>query len=61
MGGDKIPIGIFYQNEAVPTYEDRVEERVPTYLKNPPAKQEIDKNGKFVTSIENILKNKRVV
>ncbi|GGP22017.1 2-oxoacid ferredoxin oxidoreductase subunit beta [Thermocladium modestius] len=59
--GDKIPIGIFYQNEAVPTYEDRVEERVPTYLKNPPAKQEIDKNGKFVTSIENILKNKRVV
>ncbi|MGC8597485.1 MAG: 2-oxoacid:ferredoxin oxidoreductase subunit beta [Thermocladium sp.] len=59
--GDKIPIGIFYQNEMVPTYEARIEERVPTYLKNPPAKQEIDKNGVFTTSIENIIKGKRVV
>lgn len=39
--GDHIPIGVFYQNETVPTYEQRLEQRLRTYLSNPPAKQRI--------------------
>jgi len=33
--GDKIPIGVFYQNETVPIYEERLSERSPSYLKEP--------------------------
>lgn len=39
--GDRIPIGVFYQNETVSTYEDRLEGRLPGYRKRPPAKQPI--------------------
>lgn len=39
--GDRIPIGVFYQNENVPTYADRISERIPSYIRNPPAKQRI--------------------
>jgi len=38
---DKIPIGVFYKNELVPTYEERISKRIPLYAKKPPAKQEI--------------------
>src|SRR5467141_5254480 len=45
--GDKIPIGVFYQNETMPTYEERIVGRNPDYLKQPPAKQQITRsNGK---------------
>jgi 2-oxoglutarate ferredoxin oxidoreductase subunit beta len=37
--GDRIPIGVFYQNEFAPTYEDRVNQRIPDYREKPPAKQ----------------------
>jgi 2-oxoglutarate/2-oxoacid ferredoxin oxidoreductase subunit beta len=44
--GDKIPIGVFYQNELVSTFEERFNQRIPFYLQNPPAKQQLkDKNG----------------
>jgi 2-oxoglutarate/2-oxoacid ferredoxin oxidoreductase subunit beta len=39
--GDRIPIGVFYQNENVPTYEDRVSGRIPSYRIHPPARQVI--------------------
>ena len=39
--GDRIPIGVFYQNETVPTYEERILGRNPDYLKQPPARQQI--------------------
>jgi len=39
--GDKIPIGVFYQNEAVPTYDERISMRIPHYREKPPAKQKI--------------------
>jgi 2-oxoglutarate/2-oxoacid ferredoxin oxidoreductase subunit beta len=39
--GDHTPIGVFYQNEHIPTYEDRLAERIPSYAANPPAVQEI--------------------
>src|SRR3972149_4026574 len=44
--GDRIPIGVFYKNELEPTLQDRLSKRIPFYLSNPPAKQELsDENG----------------
>lgn len=44
--GDKIPIGIFYQNEHIATYQERISEKINNYSDYPPAKQRItlDKN-----------------
>ena len=39
--GDGIPIGVFYQNPLLPTYEDRIQDNLPAYLEEPPAKQVI--------------------
>ena len=45
--GDAIPIGVFYQNENLPTFEDRLQDRIPAYLDEPPAKQVIaDPSGR---------------
>src|SRR6266705_1771123 len=55
--GDKIPIGVFYQNETVPIYEERLSERSPNYLKEPPARQQLAKNdGKSVVNLANLSK-----
>src|SRR5207249_2711567 len=55
--GDKIPIGVFYQNETVPIYEERISERSPIYLKEPPAKQQLAKeDGKSVVNLANLSK-----
>ena len=44
--GDRIPIGIFYINDLEPTFIERIIHRIPFYLNEPPAKQEIsDENG----------------
>ncbi|MCL4430498.1 MAG: thiamine pyrophosphate-dependent enzyme, partial [Chloroflexi bacterium] len=44
--GDKIPIGVFYKNELEPTFQERFANRIPFYLQNPPAKQQLkDENG----------------
>ncbi len=54
--GDKIPLGVFYQNELVSTYQERLSQRIPNYLENPPAKQAIsDAEGKPMTSIRKML------
>lgn len=53
---DRIPIGIFYQNELVSTYDKRIEETMPYYHTNPPAFQTIsDGNDKATTNIEELL------
>src|SRR5204863_509627 len=39
--GDRIPIGVFFKNEHVPTFEERILQRVSTYMDNPPALQSI--------------------
>ena len=58
---DKIPIGIFYQNEHVPTYQERITSRIPDYLENAPAAQQIaDKNGKAITNIDRLLSDLQV-
>ncbi len=44
--GDRIPIGVFYQNELVPTFEARIADRIPFYRSSPPSKQRIsDEKG----------------
>lgn len=54
--GSRIPIGIFYVNPLKPTYEERLRERIPTYLEKPPAKQEIATNGgRPVLTIKDIV------
>jgi 2-oxoglutarate ferredoxin oxidoreductase subunit beta len=59
--GDRIPIGIFYQNENVASYDERIGMKIDNYLKYPPAKQEIilDKN-KTNSNINELLKSLKV-
>jgi len=54
--GDHTPLGIFYQNEFVPTYEERLNARMPTYRSMPPAKQEIARpDGTPLASVRKML------
>ena len=59
--GDKIPIGIFYQNEHIPTFEDRISTRINNYRQSPPAKQSIaDQQNKPISSISKLLDDLRI-
>jgi 2-oxoglutarate/2-oxoacid ferredoxin oxidoreductase subunit beta len=59
--GNKIPIGVFYQNEHVPTYQERIAARIPDYMDNPPALQQIaNKEGKTITSIDKLIADLQV-
>jgi 2-oxoglutarate ferredoxin oxidoreductase subunit beta len=59
--GDHTPIGVFYQNEFVTTYEERIAGRMASYKSNPPAAQEIAKaDGTPLTNIEKLLEELRV-
>jgi len=59
--GDKIPIGVFYQNELIPTYEDRINQRIPDYRVNPPAKQIICTNtGRSAIDLGKMFEDLRV-
>jgi 2-oxoglutarate ferredoxin oxidoreductase subunit beta len=44
--GERIPLGVFYQNPFEPTFENRFTKRIPFYMQNPPAKQPLkDETG----------------
>lgn len=59
--GDQIPIGVFYKNELIPTYEERISKRIPFYNRKPPAKQEFsDESGKPTVVMEKWLKELKV-
>ncbi len=59
--GDRTPIGVFYQNELIPTYEDRLAERTPSYSDNPPGKQEIARrDGTPAAAVRKLLEDFRV-
>lgn len=59
--GSKIPIGVFFQNEHVPTYQERLSARIQNYMEYPPAHQKIaDANGRPITNIEGLLDDLRV-
>jgi len=59
--GDKVPIGIFYQNEHIPSYKERIDSRIPSYVSNPPARQTItDHNGMPSADISKLLESLRI-
>jgi len=58
--GNKIPIGVFYQNETISQYSTRLTDKIPNYLENPPAKQNISENGLPTTDVSEILDSLRV-
>ena len=59
--GDKIPIGIFYQNEHIPTFEDRITNRINNYRQSPPAMQSIaDQQNKPISNISKMLDDLRI-
>ncbi|MEM2990406.1 MAG: 2-oxoacid:ferredoxin oxidoreductase subunit beta [Halobacteria archaeon] len=59
--GDRIPIGIFFRNPFVPTYEERIAVNSPTYPSSPPAKQPIrNKLMKPSAIIEDLLEEFKV-
>jgi 2-oxoglutarate/2-oxoacid ferredoxin oxidoreductase subunit beta len=39
--GDRIPIGVFFQNPFEPSFQDRLTKRIPFYMQTPPAKQKL--------------------
>lgn len=54
-------MGVFYQNELVSTYQERIAQRIANYLKNPPAKQVIcDAEDKPMTSIRKMMEELKV-
>lgn len=59
--GDSIPIGVFYKNEFMPTFHERIAGRIPSYFINPPAKQVInDKEGSPITDIKDFLEELKI-
>ena len=58
--GNKIPTGIFYQNEIISPYEDRLTDKIPNYLENPPSSQNISQNGLSITDVSKILDSLKV-
>ena len=59
--GDHTPIGVFYQNEFITTYEERLAGRSPSYKTNPPADHEImHADGTPTTDISKLLEELRV-
>jgi len=51
--GDRIPLGVFYQNELTSTLQERLTQRIPFYFSNPPAKQKIsDETGASSANLE---------
>lgn len=56
--GDRIPIGVFYKNDLESTFQDRFAERIPFYLQNPPAKQQLkDEDGNSVVDLSDFMEN----
>jgi len=58
--GNKIPIGVFYQNEIISQYSTRLTDKISNYLENPPAQQRISENGLPTTDVSEILDSLRV-
>jgi 2-oxoglutarate ferredoxin oxidoreductase subunit beta len=59
--GDRIPVGVFYQNELVPTYEDRIGQRISDYRTKPPAKQTISTDkGRSIINLGKMFEDLRV-
>ncbi len=56
--GDRIPLGVFYQNEFVTTYGERIAARIPSYFDAPPASQRIKTSeGHALADVSSMLKS----
>lgn len=53
--GSRIPIGVFYRNDTITPYNERLRDKIPNYLDNPPAKQKISLNGAPMTDLSRLL------
>ena len=40
--GSKIPLGVFYQNDRIPTYQERISSKIHNYEASPPSRQVIE-------------------
>ncbi len=58
--GNKIPIGIFYKNETISPFATRLTDKIPNYMENPPAKQNISKDGIPTTDVSTILDSLKI-
>ena len=59
--GDKIPIGVYYQNETVPTYAERIKQSIPDYSDNYPVKQVVSgPDGTPTTDLTRLFEELRV-
>ncbi len=59
--GKRIPVGVFYQNDKILTYGERIENRIENYLSSPPATQVInDKDGNTIANIDNHLEKLKI-
>ncbi|MEM4545281.1 MAG: 2-oxoacid:ferredoxin oxidoreductase subunit beta [Nitrososphaerota archaeon] len=59
--GDRIPIGVFYCNPYVLTYEERLTSRIPNYLQYPPALQKIaDEDGHPIANLEKLMERFKI-
>jgi 2-oxoglutarate ferredoxin oxidoreductase subunit beta len=53
---DRLPLGIFYKNELVPTFDERYESLYdPNYRRLPPALQPVEVDGKPVVDFEKLV------
>ncbi len=58
---NKLPLGVFYKNELIPTYEERISTRIPFYRETPPTRQEISNTaGKPTVVVEKWFKELKV-
>jgi 2-oxoglutarate ferredoxin oxidoreductase subunit beta len=58
--GKRIPVGVFFQNENISTYGERIESRIENYFSYPPSSQEIaNKEGKTNSNVDNMLQKLR--
>lgn len=55
--GDKIPIGVFYKNKYISSFETRMHDHISNYVENPPSKQPISKDGKPLTNTSALLES----
>ena len=58
--GNKIPTGIFYKNEIITPFSGRLMDKIPNYMENPPALQNISSKGKPITDVSKILDSLQV-
>jgi 2-oxoglutarate/2-oxoacid ferredoxin oxidoreductase subunit beta len=53
---ERIPIGVFYKNELESTFQERLTKRIPFYIENPTAKQQLkDENSLSTVDLSEFL------